>query len=292
MSNSLALIIGAMKCGTTSMFEYLSQHPEILPCAQKEPKFFSHQENWVRGWQWYSSLWDGLEDRNCIALEASPSYTNRALESANRMASTRADFRFIYILRNPLERVESALRHTYYLSNSKENKINYNQNFTDNRFEQFLSQAIDSSKYATKVREYYKRFPRHHILILQLEDLKYHPQQVMKRVCHFLGIDADFQFSNLTTIYNAKNSYRQDTLWKRMANIAHLKSAANYFPQQYKARLRDILSQPSTSSKDVPPPLTEQVKESIRHELREDLKELSFDYGVDVSKWGIVANHI
>ncbi len=45
MINNFALIIGAMKCGTTSLFSYLAQHPEISACQPKEPDFFSYDDH-------------------------------------------------------------------------------------------------------------------------------------------------------------------------------------------------------------------------------------------------------
>ena len=52
---NFALIIGAMKCGTTSLFYYLSQHPEICSCREKEPEFFTNDAKWYQGFNWYQS---------------------------------------------------------------------------------------------------------------------------------------------------------------------------------------------------------------------------------------------
>ena len=45
MIANFALIIGAMRCGTTSLFSYLSQHPEVAPSTPKEPDFFANDGN-------------------------------------------------------------------------------------------------------------------------------------------------------------------------------------------------------------------------------------------------------
>lgn len=45
MINNFAVIIGCMKCGTTSLFYYLSQHPQIAACNPKEPNFFADDLN-------------------------------------------------------------------------------------------------------------------------------------------------------------------------------------------------------------------------------------------------------
>ena len=60
MINNFALIIGTMKGGTTSLFAYLAEHPQISPCRQKEPRFFSNdQRQWV-----FNELQDDLNKLN------------------------------------------------------------------------------------------------------------------------------------------------------------------------------------------------------------------------------------
>ena len=62
-----AIIIGAMKSGTTSLFHYLSQHPRIAACHEKEPDFFSNPENFAKGLDWYRNLWDWVAELHDIA---------------------------------------------------------------------------------------------------------------------------------------------------------------------------------------------------------------------------------
>ena len=106
--DNFALIIGAMKAGTTSLFKYLSQHPEICACQEKEPNFFASDINWSKGLDWYQNLWKWNQDLHKIALEASTFYTRLPeANAAERIAQIKAKFKFIYILRNPVERIES-----------------------------------------------------------------------------------------------------------------------------------------------------------------------------------------
>ncbi len=275
------LIVGAPKCGTTSLFTYLSQHPQVAPCHKKEPNFFSDDEVWNRGWEWYCQLWDMTASGVVTALEASPSYTVKAATSAERIASVQADFRFIYMMRNPLERVESAFYHNYYRDGEKKHDSQ------EDAFKSLLPKTIGVSKYAENIKEYYQRFSSESILLLQLEDLKHNPTQMMRRICQFLEIDDAYQFADLNKVHNRRNSYREDTTWRKLTQIKQLKSLANLVPESYKTGLRTLLSQPPKDSKNVPPSLTEQQKELIKQELKDDLKQLSLDYGVDISKWGI-----
>lgn len=50
------IIIGAMKCGTTSLHNYLNLHPQICMSQDKEPEFFVEEKNWPKGLTWYESF--------------------------------------------------------------------------------------------------------------------------------------------------------------------------------------------------------------------------------------------
>lgn len=58
MIKNYVLIIGAMKSGTTTLFDLLSAHPAIAPCSLKEPGFFAFEDRWAEGFAWYESLFD------------------------------------------------------------------------------------------------------------------------------------------------------------------------------------------------------------------------------------------
>src|SRR5438477_403839 len=105
------LIIGAMKCGTTSLFYYLAQHPEICPSRLKEPAFFATK--WEQGPDWYHALYDWAPSRHRVAIEASTHYTRlpQFPNVPDRIATIPARFKFVYLVRNPLDRAESQYNH-------------------------------------------------------------------------------------------------------------------------------------------------------------------------------------
>ena len=113
MIDRFVLIIGAMKCGTTSLYAYLGQHPQVCPSLEKESNFFIAERSWPRGLDWYHALWNWVPGTHTVALEASTGYTKRPMFEgvADRIASVDADFRFVYLMRDPIARVESHHRH-------------------------------------------------------------------------------------------------------------------------------------------------------------------------------------
>ena len=96
-------------------FIIYQEHPEIAEAKNKEPHFFSYESSLATGMTGYQSLWNWTAE-NKIALEASTTYTMQpkyynVAEKISEMArEENADFRFIYIMRQPFKRIESHIR--------------------------------------------------------------------------------------------------------------------------------------------------------------------------------------
>jgi hypothetical protein len=116
------VVIGAMKCGTTSLHDYLNAHPEIGMSEPKELNFFFGPEavdrpdeetwtlgNWHRGTAWYAAHFDPA----CrVRGESSPGYTSPSHpESAGRMAAVLPGARLVYAVRDPVHRAVSQYGH-------------------------------------------------------------------------------------------------------------------------------------------------------------------------------------
>ena len=97
--SNFVFIIGAMICGTSSLFEYLGEHPEVAPCTLKEPCFFSSKSNWEKGFDWYHQLWQWNAKVHKFALEASVDYTKSHIypDVACKISTIKANCKFIFI---------------------------------------------------------------------------------------------------------------------------------------------------------------------------------------------------
>ena len=100
------LIIGAPKTGTTSLWALLSEHPDVFVFPWKGTQFFSKRYDW--GFAWYESLFDEGSDATAIG-ESSANYSLGPSDSPvpQRIADYLPGVRLIYMVRNPLERIES-----------------------------------------------------------------------------------------------------------------------------------------------------------------------------------------
>jgi hypothetical protein len=106
------ILIGAMKCGTTSLFEWLAQHPDCRMPRRKEPDFFSRDDEWARGTDSYAALFPE-RPWGVLSGEASTSYTDPryADRAAVRMACVLPDARILFAVRNPIDRLRSHYLH-------------------------------------------------------------------------------------------------------------------------------------------------------------------------------------
>lgn len=161
------LIIGAMKAGTTTLFEWLASHPQVLLPKVKEPNFFSDDRRWRRGLVWYADLFPVLAP-GFITGEASVEYTSArdAPVAAARIANTLDSVRIIYLVRDPVERLRSHYRHE--VQRGRERRalvpaIRANPEYTGR------------SMYWERLRPYTERLARDQILVVTLESLSTDP---------------------------------------------------------------------------------------------------------------------
>jgi len=100
------IIIGGLKCGTTSIHHYLGLHPEIQMSKPKELNFFAEELNWDLGLDWYASRFD---NRFKVRGESSPHYTNLPRFSGvpERIHQHCPDARLLYMVRDPIKRILS-----------------------------------------------------------------------------------------------------------------------------------------------------------------------------------------
>lgn len=171
--NQFAVVAGAMKAGTSTLHRMLSEHPEIVAGHRKEPAFFCNDDRYKTGR--YTRNWDALvKPQHLYGLDASTDYTkNRTGRTFWRMAKYPAEFRIIYILRDPIKRIESHMRFA-----SKSNDDDVSQS------------AIRTSMYGDQIASMMRHHNRSHLLLLDFEDLVKDPGTVWTKCLNFLHVDS------------------------------------------------------------------------------------------------------
>ncbi len=178
------IIIGGLKCGTTSLHHYLNLHPEIAMSRPKELNFFVSELNWPLGRDWYAGHFDPSAR---IRGESSPHYTNRP--SFNGVPGRMRELlgfgvRLVYVVRDPIDRMLSHYLH------------NVGGGYEDRSLVDALSDPESSyvarSRYFFQVEPYLEEFGADRVQIVGREELKADRPGTMRRSFEFLGVDPNF----------------------------------------------------------------------------------------------------
>lgn len=169
-----------MKSGTTSLYRWLGAQPEVSLPESKELNYFSHEEVWHRGLEWYSGHF--APAGQLITGEASVSYTSPALceTAADRIATVVPGVRLIYVVRHPLERLRSHYRHE--VQRGRESRP------LGAALEDPASSYVGHSLYSRRVRPFLERFPREQVCVIRFEDMVGAGHPAWTEVLEHLGL--------------------------------------------------------------------------------------------------------
>lgn len=192
------IIIGAQKCGTSSLHHYLDCHPEIRMSEQKELNFFSEDGPWSQGVAWYQRQFSGQAK---LFGEASPGYTMYPVRKGvpERMHQLLPEAKLIYLVRHPVERMVS-----HYLDRVKGGKEqrSVEEALLDESGENYYFRY---SQYHDQLQRYLNFYDRSAIHVEAAENLRKQRAEVLKRIFLFLGVDADFTCAEFTQLRNVSD---------------------------------------------------------------------------------------
>lgn len=183
MSNALPdfIIVGAMKCATTTLHEQLSAQTGIFMTALKEPQFFSDDDVYAQGLDWYLDLFSAATPDE-LCGESSTHYTKLPTypHTIDRLKAYAPNVKLIYIMRDPIERLVSQYVHEW----------------SQRVISSPLSSAIKShaelhqySLYSMQLRPYLEAFGPRQVLPVFLERIKQSPEAELARIGRFLALE-------------------------------------------------------------------------------------------------------
>ena len=174
------IIIGAMKSATSTLHEQLALQPDFFMSTPKEPFYFSDDEVFSRGRDWYLNLFSNAEP-NQLCGESSTHYTKLPdyPDTIRRMKSELPKIKLIYVLRHPVERLIS-----HYIHQWSQNVFRCDINEAIERYDEL----VNYSRYAYQIQPYIDTYGRDNILFVFNEALRIRPQAELERVAKFLGI--------------------------------------------------------------------------------------------------------
>jgi hypothetical protein len=264
------IIIGGLKCGTTSLHHYLNLHPEIAMSRPKELNFFVTELNWPLGRDWYASHFDPSAS---IRGESSPHYTNRPSFGgvpARMRELLGSEVRLIYVVRDPIDRMLSHYLH------------NVGGGYEDRSLVEALSDPESSyvarSRYFFQAEPYLEEFGTESIQIVGREELRDDRPRTMRRAFEFLAVDPSFtseQFEREWETGVAKGGSRF-RLMDRAVRLPGLRAIDRNFdrlPESLRWLVERVVHDPERG--EVPKPeLPDSLRKHLVELFRDDVGEL------------------
>ena len=300
-------IIGAQKAGTTSLYHYLAQHPQIYMSPVKEPRFFDHEINSdgevvevgrgdpVRpnapkfsNIEEYRTLFRGVRNETAVG-EATPLYINTP-GTAERIKRYVPQARMIALLRNPADRAYSSFLHarrygkeplTDFAQALREEEDRVRDNWRN------VFHYRNAGLYRAQLQPYFDLFGREKVGVWLYEDLREDPVGMTRDVMRFLEVDDSFvpntsSKHNPAAVPNGEVSRAMMRVMDKTAT-AFLKVFApgsKVYPLASKVR-RSIQSRLVVK----PPPIDQEVRSELIDGYREDILKLQKLIGRDLSVW-------
>lgn len=222
------IVIGGMKCGSTSLYENLLSNPDIGLCLQKEIAYFCTR--YANSYEWYLNQ---FPREGKVKGEVSANYTKLHLypEVPKRMWEHCPGVKLIYIVRNPIDRFLSHYVHNVAMEQELRT------------FEQILKELHDNGdyiyigQYIKHIEEYLKYFSKDQLKIVLLDDLKKNGQQTMEDIYSFIGVAAN-NSNEFTKCRNTGQAQTQHRAYvKLLCKIPGLRKIAKYIvPVKFKEK--------------------------------------------------------
>lgn len=266
------IIIGAMKCATSSLYQQLVAQPGIFMTTPKEPNFFSDDEIYAQGIPWYEALFaDAPPD--ALRGEASTHYTKLPTypETIARIQSHLGAVKLIYVMRHPVQRLVSHYIHEW-TQRVIATKTNINAALDRH------PELIDYSRYSMQIRPYLETFGPDNVLPVFFEQLCNAPQQELERVCTFIGYPQAPQWQDLERDNVSSQRMRKNKIRDAIAYAPGISTIRkNLIPKEVREWVKDRWRMQKR------PELGAAERERVTAILDQDLAQLGAWLGVDLT---------
>lgn len=296
------LIIGAAKSGTTALWHYLRQHPQVYMSPRKHTRFFSFRtENpgfngprlkresvpyAITDVETYHALFRKVSSETAIG-EASHSYLYRS-EAPERIREYKADMKLIAVLRNPAERAYSHYRQM--IRDGRESLDDFvraleeeKTRIRDHWWPDF--HYVQIGLYHAQLKHYCNLFERRQIKIYLYEDLASEPRAVLEDLFRFLSVDSTF-VPEMAVRYNASGVPKSKVLHSTLQGLRRLRPfAERVLPEQQGRRLLRLggaLHNRNLTNSRLSPEVRRRV---IDQYFRDDIVRLQSLIGRELSAW-------
>ncbi|WP_411954016.1 sulfotransferase family protein [Alkalibacillus sp. S2W] len=268
MEKANLFIIGASKCGTTSLYEILNEHPEICMSNLKETGYFAKTSD-IRKNINYKAFYQHYNNEKVIG-EVSPIYSelNVVPWVPRDLYNYNPDAQIIYIIRNPIKRMESVWKQTMSTGHWRERVYEQKFGVDINKMPLDFKKAIynyppflEASKYWKQIQGYRKFFDDNQIKVVLFEDFVNKPDEVIYDLYNFMGVEqVNVNKSNLH--YNPSQGKNMlNPKYKKILRLIHFVNTRLKTPYKLKKIIKSKIS-------------TSIPKETIEGELKKDVLDI------------------
>lgn len=215
---SYLIIGGTTKAATTSLFFYLSDHPEICAANWKEVRFFLHKEyplsskyRFEDGIEKYQEFFSHCSG-NKLRMEATPDYLY-SKDTAKRIKEYLPKAKIVFILREPISRLISWYKFAKQNNNLPERttfdeyvRLQLRDDEENKKGQHML--ALQHGRYSYYLKDYFDLLRRDRILVVFYETLSSNPTSVLKEICIFSDIKPEFYYNYDFRIFNRAESMK------------------------------------------------------------------------------------
>ena len=266
------IVIGAMKCATSTVRGYLANHPDVS--IVHEPNFFSHDDNYSKGIGWYNALFRGNNSRQG---EASNAYAElwRYPQTVERMQRYNPALNIIYMVRHPIDRMLSAW--IQYRSNSAD----YVAPTPDQAVIEKPELFIGTSLYWQTISHYRDAFSDDQIFVGFVEDLERDSYGFFARLENFLGIYSDDDIAYERRANPSAGKKILTPFYSRLRQLPFAKTARKMLPQRTKDIMKYRLTKPVPDRLEFSPA----TRLDLTNSVRDDSKKFLSHYGKSSDFW-------
>jgi hypothetical protein len=292
-------IVGAPKCGTTALYEYLRHHPSIFMSEVKEPHFFAKDLGSyprIKTLEDYTQLFTGSTDHHLSVGEASVYYLRSAVALANIQAFN-PKAKIIAMFRNPVDMVHSLHSQLLYWSEEVEPDFELAWRLQERRSRgldlptgsrgAFLLQYLEVGRFGTQTERVLASFPENQVKLILYDDFTASPGSIYTEVLQFLGIphDGRTEFPRINENKRVRMSWLRQLYRKPpvvlKSTVRTLKQAVG--EEEIVGLQRKIVE--LNTMKERRPPLSAKFRAELVDAFREEVVLLSRLLNRDLSHW-------
>lgn len=261
----LVVTIGAMKAGTSSLHWWMDLHPELSMSRRKELNYFTRPKPPLGGIRAYRMM---LAGGGHVVGESSVNYTKHTLFPGvpERMAEHVPRAKFIYVLRDPVDRALSHYQHN--LSHGRERR-DVRAAFADLSANHYVA----TSRYHEQFLRFAAHFDRDQFLFLDFGQLCDDPDAAMVEIFEFIGVDATFRHPEFGKVFHDSSRKGQpNALGAPLANIPVIRHIRYALPAVFEKPLEK-------------PRFPQDIRESLSDALAPDIAAIRAESGLPLAGW-------